>query len=209
MATHPAPSTPPVEVTLALRLLFSLQGIPCLYYGTEQGLSGTVKPDGTPDLRAPESVREALWRKTPVAFDETHPVYKAVQALTTLRSNEPALSYGRLYFREVSGDGSDFGQSSGNGGVVAFSRILVDRELLVVANTNASSRFSGSVIVDLDINATPRRMQVAFIMWEPAAEGPCKRLRRPGFSRRMELQRGAAALPVVLASDEVQILTPE
>ena len=56
-------------MTLALALLFTLQGIPCIYYGTEQGLSGTIAPDGTPDLGANESVREALWGKTPIAFD--------------------------------------------------------------------------------------------------------------------------------------------
>jgi glycosidase len=69
------PSTPSDQVTLALTLLFSLQGIPCVYYGTEQGLAGTVKPDGTPDPNSNESTREALWGKTPVAFDQTHPIY--------------------------------------------------------------------------------------------------------------------------------------
>jgi len=203
------PSTPPVQVTLALGLLFLLQGIPCLYYGTEQGLSGTVKPDGTPDLGTNESVREALWGKTPAAFDETHPVYKAVKALTTLRSNEPPLSYGRLYFREVSGNGSDFGQSSGNGGVVAFSRILVDREILVVANTNAGGGFSGSVIVDLDINATPKRMQVAFSNAGTNGSGVVQKIAAARFFTPSGVTTGpAAALPVVLASNEVQILTP-
>ena len=189
--------------------MFSLQGIPCLYYGTEQGLSGTVKPDGTPDLGTNESVREALWGKTPAAFDETHPVYKAVKALTTLRSNEPPLSYGRLYFREVSGNGSDFGQSSGNGGVVAFSRILVDREILVVANTNAGGGFSGSVIVDLDINATPKRMQVAFSNAGTNGSGVVQKIAAARFFTPSGVTTGpAAALPVVLASNEVQILTP-
>jgi glycosidase len=40
------------QVTLGLACLYSLPGIPCLYYGTEQGLSG----HGTD-----EAVREALW----------------------------------------------------------------------------------------------------------------------------------------------------
>ena len=203
------PSTPPVQVTLALGLLFSLQGIPCLYYGTEQGLSGTVKPDGTPDLGTNESVREALWGRMPVAFDETHPVYRAVKALTTLRSNEAALSYGRLYFREVSENGSDFGQSSGNGGIVAFSRILVDREVLVVANTNAGNGFSGSVIVDLDINATPKRMQVAFSNVGTNGNGTVEKIAAARFFTPSGMTTGpAAALQVVLARNEVQILTP-
>jgi Alpha amylase, catalytic domain len=35
------PATPIEQVMLGLGVLFSLQGIPCLYYGTEQGLTGT------------------------------------------------------------------------------------------------------------------------------------------------------------------------
>jgi glycosidase len=62
--------TPDVQVRLALALLFTLQGIPCIYYGTEQGLSGTVDGSGNPDLSANESSREALWGK-PNAFDTT------------------------------------------------------------------------------------------------------------------------------------------
>jgi len=203
------PSTPREQVTLALGLLFALQGIPCVYYGTEQGLSGTRKPDGTPDLGTNESVREALWGKTPVAFDETHPTYQNIKALTALRSSEPALSYGRLYFREVSGNGSDFGQSSGNGGIVAFSRILVDREVLVVANTNSSAGFSGSVIVDRDINATPKRMQVAFSNLGTNGAGTVQQIRAARIYTANGVTTGAVeALPVVLASSEVQILTP-
>lgn len=58
------PSTPPEQVTLAIALLFTLQGIPSVYYGTEQGLSGTVDANGNADLSANESSREALRGKT-------------------------------------------------------------------------------------------------------------------------------------------------
>jgi len=40
-------------VILAITVLFGLQGIPCLYYGTEQGLHGRGHSD--------QFVREALW----------------------------------------------------------------------------------------------------------------------------------------------------
>jgi len=203
------PLTPVDQVTLALALLFSLQGIPCVYYGTEQGLSGTVNPDGTPDLSANESVREALWGKTPVAFDGSHPKYQIIKALAALRGNEPALSYGRLYFREVSGNGTDFGHSSGNGGIVAFSRILVDREILVVANTNPNSGFSGSVIMDRDINATPRQMRVAFSNRGNSGTGQVQSVPAARFFSPDGVSTSpAAALPVVLSGNEVQILTP-
>jgi len=203
------PATPDQQVTLALALLFSLQGIPAVYYGTEQGLSGTVHPDGTPDLNSNESVREALWGKSPVAFDTEHPTFGAIKALAALRLNEPPLAYGRLYFREVSGNVTDFGQSSGIGGIVAFSRILVDREILVVANTNANSGFSGSVIVDRDLNATPRQMRVAFSNKNTSTAGTVQQIAAARFFSSGSVSSApAAALPVVLAPSEVQILAP-
>ncbi len=202
------PSTPPEQVTLALALLFSLQGIPCVYYGTEQGLSGTIAPDGSPDLNSNESTREALWGK-PSAFDSTHPKFAAIRALAALRQDEPALSYGRLYFREVSGNGVDFGHSNGAGGIVAFSRILVDREVLVAANTSTKDPFSGFVLVDRDINATPRQMRVAFSNRGTSGTGTVEQIPAARFYAGGAVSTGpAAALPVVLAPGEVQILAP-
>jgi glycosidase len=203
------PNTPPEQVSLALALLFSLQGIPCLYYGTEQGLAGTVHEDGTPDLTANESTREALWGKKPVAFDRQHPAYQLIQALSSLRTSEPALAYGRLYFREVSGNGTDFGHSGGTGGIVAFSRILVDREVLVVANTSSTDDFSGSVIVDRDLNQTSRPMKVAFSNRGTTGSGTVQQLAAARFFNPSGVSTGpAAALPVVLKKSEVQILAP-
>jgi glycosidase len=202
------PDTPPEQVSLALGLLFTLQGIPCVYYGTEQGLQGTVDPAGNADLNALESAREALWGKTPTAFDPGHPVYGAIQALAQLRRNEPPLAYGRLYFREVSGNGLDFGDSFGRGGVVAFSRILVDREVLVVANTGRAG-FSGSVLMDLDLNAQPRQMTVAFSNLGTTGKGTVSVVPAARFHRDGQVAVGrAAALPVVLRGSEVQILVP-
>ena len=190
------PNTPRDQVTTALALLFTLQGIPCVYYGTEQGLAGTVDAQGNADLNANESSREALWGKTPNAFDETHPAFSAIRALADLRATEPALAYGRLYFREVSGNGTDFGHSFGPGGLVAFSRILVDREVLVVANTGAGP-FNGSVIVDRDLNPAGRSMRVAFSNKGTTGTGIVHAIAGPG-----------AALPVVLAANEVQVIVP-
>jgi glycosidase len=116
------PQTPPNQVTAAVALLFTLQGIPSLFYGTEQGLDGTKKADGSPDLDSLESVREALWGKEPVAFDRDNDFFKQIKRLSRVRADEPSLRYGRLYFRQLSGNGRDFGHSSGQGGVLAYSR---------------------------------------------------------------------------------------
>ena len=130
------------QLTLAAGCLFALQGIPCLYYGTEQGLHGRG---------GDTAVREALWGK-PGAFDRTGQIYEAIARLSAVRREQPALRYGRQYFRPVSGDGVHFGVSATAPGPLAFSRILNEQEVLVVANTDTSSSWAGEVIVDLALN---------------------------------------------------------
>jgi glycosidase len=202
------PSTPEPQALLALALLFTLQGIPCLYYGTEQALNGTVDASGNPDLSANESTREALWGK-PVAFDTASTAFRHMRTITTLRTGEPALSFGRLYFREVSGNGTDFGHSSGAGGLVAFSRILSDREVLVVANTGGG-RFSGAVLLDRDINATPRSMRIGYSNLDTGGVPTTRFIPAANFFDGGQFTgRGpAAALDVNLAPNEVQVFVP-
>jgi glycosidase len=204
------PSTQADQVEVGLALLYCLQGIPCLYYGTEQGLTGTVDGNGNPDLSSLESVREALWGNAG-AFDPANRFYLTVQRLTAVRAAEPALRYGRLYFRQVSGNGRDFGYSTGAGGIVAFSRVLDDREVLVVANTSPTTPFHGSVLVDLDLSRGGRTMQAAYdsagaaggtvsillgaaTIWDPA-----------GSANRANI----AAVPVDLAPMQAMILAPD
>jgi glycosidase len=202
------PETPPHQVLLALSLLFTLQGIPSLYYGTEQGLAGTVADDGRPDLSANESSREALWGKLD-AFSTSTSAFAHVQALSRLRAGEPPLRYGRLYFREVSGNGRDFGHAAGIGGVIAFSRILVDREVLTVANTG-SQTFAGAVVLDRDLNPAGRQMRVAYSNLSTSGTGKVRRIQDAQFHVGGRVSTGACALlDVILAAGEVQVIVPE
>ena len=150
------------QLTLALALLFSLQGIPCVYYGTEQGLHGAGD--------RPEAVREALWGK-PEAFDPSHPFARACRDLTSVRSSQPALRYGRQYFRPISGDGVTFGVSPFPQGVLAFSRILNDLETLVVANTGTASGWTGEVVVDRHLHPAGAALGVVYTN-RPGPEPP-------------------------------------
>jgi glycosidase len=131
------------QVSAALACLFSLQGIPCVYYGTEQGLHGTGSSD--------QDAREALWGR-PNAFDETDKFCLVLRDIARVRAQNPALRYGRQYFRPVSGDRRTFGASSFAPGVVAFSRILNESETVVVANMNIGSGIELSVLVDAVLN---------------------------------------------------------
>lgn len=201
------PQTADEQVTLAAALLFTLQGIPCLYYGTEQGLSGTVDENGNPDLSSNESVREALWGK-PDAFGTDAPAFRQIREIARLRAGEPALSFGRLYFREVAGAGDDFGHSFGAGGILAFSRILSDREVLVVANTGPLP-FLGSVILDRDLHAAGREMTLAYSNKGTEGSASVRRIDAARFHRGGQVSVGpAAALTVTLGPREIQILLP-
>ncbi|MDQ6616697.1 MAG: alpha-amylase family glycosyl hydrolase [Actinomycetota bacterium] len=128
------------QVTLGLACLYCLPGIPCLYYGTEQGLSGKGND---------EAVREALWGGP--GFDTNNPFYQAIASIGRVRDKHPALRYGRFYFRPVSGNGTTFGISPFPQGVLAFSRILNDEEVTVVANTSGATQ-ALDVIVDAQLN---------------------------------------------------------
>ncbi len=141
------------QVSLGVGCLFSLPGIPCLYYGTEQGLSGGGSFS--------EWVREALWGK-PEAFSQDSIYFQAIQRLSLVYDTQPALRYGRPYSRPISGDGVHFGVSASAPGIVSYSRILSEREILIVANTNTQSNWAGTVIVDEAINPVGQQFRVLY-----------------------------------------------
>ena len=202
------PGTPQDQVTMALATQFTLQGIPSLYYGTEQDLSGTK-----PDRPTYEGVREALWGK-PSAFSQTGATFVTVKELAALRAQEAALRYGRLYFRPTSGNGTDFGMPTGAGGILAYSRILAGREVLIVANTQGDPSvpsWKGFVLVDLDSNGVPLAYTVRFSNQGTTGTGTVSRISNAVFwnDQNQPASSGpAAALFVVLAPREIQILTP-
>jgi len=193
------PASPDAEVRLCLGLLYTLPGIPCLYYGTEQDLAGT-----SPRPEAFEAVREALWGKflpdAPGAADLAAAwpqggTFRMLQALLRLRRETPSLKYGRYYFRQVSGDGTTFGWPMEQGGVVAFSRILADQEVLVVACPNPFQPWSGWVEVDADLAPGTASWAVAF-----SSLGN-------GFPATSQaLPSGRCALRLALASNELVVM---
>src|SRR5260370_11924691 len=54
-------------------------------------------------------------------------------------SAEP-LRFGRMYFRQISGDGVNFGLPFGSDYTLAFSRVLYAQEVLVAYNVSANPR---------------------------------------------------------------------
>jgi glycosidase len=201
------PSTRPEQVTMGLAVLFCLQGIPAIYYGTEQGLQGTIDKN---DLHPEQSVREALWGK-PNAFDSQSFFYHHIKTLSRLRDEQPGLRFGRLYFRQVSGNARDFGYSSGTGGLVAFSRVVSDVEVLVVANTHLQTAFDGLVLQDPDLNRRPRRMLVAYSNLGKNGSATVRLVSDARFflGEQFTGSGDVSALPVRLAPMEIKVWVPE
>jgi glycosidase len=145
------------QATLAIGYLLTSPGVPCIYYGTEQGFDGGGDQDSY--------VRESMFGGPWGAFDSTgghffrpsHPIYKSIAQIAAIRQNEPALRYGRQYFREISGDGIAFGHPIDGQCTLAYSRILDDSEILVALNLDAAPR-ADYVTVDANLNAAGTRL---------------------------------------------------
>jgi glycosidase len=101
--------------------LLTMDGIPCIYYGTEQGFDGGNDP----------SNREDMWES---GFDRNHPTYRHIRKLTKLRRDYAPLRRGDFQIRWVT-------ERSGNAqdaGIVAFERAYNGEVVLVVVNASSS-----------------------------------------------------------------------
>lgn len=187
------------QVILGMGCLYALPGIPCLYYGTEQGLHGA----GTDP-----AVREALWGVAP-NFPENSFFYKQLQKLAKVRAALPALRYGRFYFRPISGDGVNFGVSPYPAGILAWSRILNDQEVLIVANTHTKNSISVSVIIDIILSAPGKQFRILYSnKTTPAPPAPVVRINQATVTEVDGTQGGGPlhTVRVNLQAMEIQIL---
>lgn len=140
------------QAILAMGYLLTSMGVPCIYYGTEQGFDGGGCCD--------KYLRECLFGGRWGAFGTTghhffnfeHDIYKGISQIAEIRKREPVLKYGRQYFREISENGTDFGYPNNGKCTLAYSRILDDTEILVALNVDSSFR---NDYVPVDRNLTP------------------------------------------------------
>jgi glycosidase len=93
----------------ALAFTLTSRGVPAIYYGTEQYMTGT----GDPDNRAKMT-----------SFSTTTTAYKVIQALAPLRKSNPAAAYGGTQQRWVNGD------------IYVYERTFGSNVLLVAINRN-------------------------------------------------------------------------
>jgi glycosidase len=146
---------PDEQVIAAIGYLLCALGTPCIYYGTEQGFSGHGGDN---------QMREAMFAKaTPGRnlMNTDCTIYKEIAKIAeVMRANEP-LRFGRMYFRQISGNGVDFGFPFGTTYTLAFSRILYPEEVLVAYNVSGSAR-SDSVVVDASLRADGSTMRFLY-----------------------------------------------
>jgi len=94
-------------------------------------------------------------------FRSSNPIYRSIAQLAAIRRNEPALRYGRQYFREISGNGIDFGYPLDGRCTLAYSRILDDTEVLIALNLDAAPRAD---YVTVDTNLSPAGIQLTNLL---------------------------------------------
>src|ERR1019366_46820 len=79
------------RLELALAFLYTSRGIPCLYYGTEQGFDGTTDPNNREDMFAGQFEQGPSLGDN---FNETHPLFQLVAMVNNFRRLYPALRTG-------------------------------------------------------------------------------------------------------------------
>ena len=95
------PSTSALHTAFAY--LLTMDGIPCIYYGSEQEFDGGNDPSNREDM----------------IFDVTNPTFKVVQKLISLRKQNEALMVGDFVIRWVTDNTGD----EEDAGVLAFERL--------------------------------------------------------------------------------------
>lgn len=146
------------QAVLAIAYLLTSQGIPCIYYGTEQGFDG----GGDDDAYIRECMFGGNWgafgTKGHHFFNPDHPVYGGISEVAKIRTAEPALRYGRQYFRQTSATGAAFSYPSGGKCTLAYSRILDTTEILVAMNLDSEPR-EDCVVIDSNLHAANGKMK--------------------------------------------------
>lgn len=171
-----------LQAAHAVGVQLTTLGIPCIYYGTEQGLDGN---EGYHDVGV--EARD-VWGKIPFndryiretlfggafgafqtsglsCFNRDHPAYLRIAAIARVVTRKDsvgmALRRGRQYHRETRFDGIHF-VGPRQGELVAWSRILYDREVLIALNTHGTQGRGADVTVDANLHPDGSKLEVLY-----------------------------------------------
>ena len=138
-----AADSPDQQVIAGVGFLLCSLGASCLYYGTEQGFDGQGQGD--------VYIREPMFDLNDAAANYLNPdnhIYQEIARIASVQKQLEPLRFGRMYFREISGDGQHFGLSYAHPCTLAFSRLLANDEVLVAYNTSTTEGRLDYVVVD-------------------------------------------------------------
>jgi len=156
-------------------LNLTTMGIPCLYYGTEQGFNG-ADPRQDEDAYSDVFLRECMFGGLFGSlqsdgrhfFNESHEIYRFIHELAALRRDHIALRRGRQYLRQVSESGVEgsFYYPEPLGGelrwVVAWCRQFADNEFLCAINTDPHRAITLWITVDSRLNPAGGELRCLF-----------------------------------------------
>lgn len=170
------------QVAHAVGVQLTTLGIPCIYYGTEQAFDGNAdQHDVNIEPRDDKGsipfddryIRESMFGSCFGAFETTgchffdsqHPGYIRIAAIARIRNREDkiglALRRGRQYPRETKVIGVDFVFPEA-GELVAWSRILLDQEVLIVLNTHGAENRGADITIDAALHSEESTMNVLY-----------------------------------------------
>lgn len=136
---NPQP-VPTNQLHSALMYLLTIDGIPCIYYGTEQNFHGSNDPNN----------REDLW---PSGYDKTNSTFKLIATLNKIRQEYPALRRGSYQIVWTSKESSNGGAD--DAGIFAFKRITPEGDgAIVVINFNPNGSKTADNIDPAGITGT-------------------------------------------------------
>jgi glycosidase len=169
------------QVAHAVGVQLTTLGIPCLYYGTEQAFDGSEKQHDA-DIEPLDSsgvpfsdryIRECMFggkfgafqTKGCHFFDENHPTYLRIAAITRVRKQKNkvglALRRGRQYLLKNSENVDKPFSIPLPGELVAWSRIFFSQDVVIVLNTNGA--FEKNALVALDSRFHPEASELRFL----------------------------------------------
>jgi glycosidase len=143
------------QIIGAVGFLICSLGTPCVYYGGEQGFSGQ---GGDNELR------QAMFDNRPGGGNLLNTecnIYKQIARIADVAGKNEPLKFGRMYYREISGDGLSFGFPYGTAYTLALSRLLYGREVLVAYNVSSQTR-NDFVVVDATLHNAGDSMTFLF-----------------------------------------------
>lgn len=151
----------------ALFLNLMSPGIPCIYYGTEQGFDGSGDSD--------RYVREAMFGGGFGAFrtvgrhffNRGNPVFRELSRMVGIRQELLAIRQGRVYLREIDLGDSHFGwpappEGQRYQGMIAWSRILSGEEIVCAINCSLEHEQETRAIIDSGLHRAGDRFECVY-----------------------------------------------